>query len=273
MLSQVFSPPMFDKIVRGDDFSDFIYKINNYYSEHTELSNKEIIVKLYTDLILKYRCEYIYKNQLFNQIVEEHGLEDTLTLNELKIATSKADLTLLNGVIRVYEIKTELDGLFKLEKQLNDYQKFADKVYIVTNEPFSLKLLSIYRNSNIGIIVFAKNNKLSILKDAHENDKYFDFSTIFKILRKKEYLDLVQYNFNYIPNVSNTKIFRTCYDLLSTVDILKFQKQVLDILKNRKLESIENLKSNNTPYELKHICNSLNFNEFEYQKLYNFLDK
>ena len=99
----------------------------------------------------------------------------------------------------------------------------------------------------------------------------FEFDTIFKILRKQEYLDLVFDNYEFIPDVPNTKIFRVCYELLGKIDIVDFQKQVLSKLKERKLQNPVLLKSTNTPKELKHICNTLDFSEQEYQKLYNFL--
>ena len=99
----------------------------------------------------------------------------------------------------------------------------------------------------------------------------FEFDTIFKILRKQEYLELVFDNYKFIPDVPNTKIFKASYELLAKMDIVDFQKQVLSKLKERKLLNPDLLKSRNTPKELKHICNTLDFNEQEYQKLYNFL--
>ncbi len=271
ILSKVFSPPIFQKIVREEDFIPFEKKITKYFFENSCNSNLDIIKTLYKFLQKQYRCEYIYKNNLFINIIEEHGLKDTLTINELKVGISKADLVLLNGSIRIYEIKTELDGLSKLSKQLNDYQKFANKVYIVTDEKYAKKLMLEYCDTNIGIIVFNDKNKLETIKDSCDNSSLFEFDTIFKILRKQEYLDLVVDNFGLIPPVSNTKIFKTCYEMLSTIDIIDFQNQVLNKLKSRKLAEPELLKSSKTPIELKHICNSLDFSKQEYQKLYNFL--
>ncbi len=271
VLSQIFSPPMFQKIVREDDFALFQRQTDRYFNTTSYNSNLDIIKSLYKSLQKKYRCEYIYKNNLFIEIFKKEKLATTLMLNELKIGASKADLVLLNGSIRIYEIKTELDGLGKLSKQLNDYQKFADKVYVVTDEKFAEKIKVEYVDTNIGIIVLDTKNKLQTIKEAEKDSSLFDFDTIFKILRKQEYLDLVKDNFGFIPDVPNTKIFRACYELLESKDLVEFQKQVLNKLKERKLLNPDLLKSSKTPRELKHICNSLDFNEQEYHKLYNFL--
>ena len=273
ILSQIFSPSMFEKIIRGQDTLSFIKKINKHFqSQKINHTNLEIIKVVYKALQKDYRCEYIYKNNLLLDIIKRYRLDNTLTLNELKIGSSKADLVMLNGVIRIFEIKTELDGFSKLSKQISDYQKFADEVYVVTDEKYAQKIKIEYANTNVGIIVFNKNNKLIDEKKASNNDENLDFKTIFKILRKQEYLDLVKSEFGFIPNVPNTKIFKVCYEMLSQkMSVKQFQEKVLLILKKRKLHSPNLLISKKTPKELRYICNSLNLKEKEYKYLYSFL--
>lgn len=271
-LSQILSPSMFRNIVRKGDLVLFEKQTSKYLNTTSNDTNLDIIRTIYKTLNKEYRCEYIYKNNLLLHIIKTYGLKKSLTFNEFRIGASLADLVMLNGIVKIYEIKTELDNLEKLEKQIIDYKKFADEVYIVTDDKYAEKLLIKYNNTDIGIIILNSNNKLEIVKEAEISDLSFDFETIFKILRKQEYLDLISDNFGYIPDVPNTKVFSTCYDLLSKKDIKDFQKQVLGKLKERKLKSPNLLKSKKTPLELKHICNSLDFNDSEYQKLYNFLE-
>jgi hypothetical protein len=271
VLSQIFSLPMFQKIVRENDTVLFENQTTKYFNASSYSTNLDIIKSLYKTLQKQYRCEYVYKNNLVQKLIKEHSLKTTLILNELKISASKADLVMLNGAVRIFEIKTELDDFTKLSKQLADYQKFADEVSIVTDEKSAEKLKVEYADTNIGIIVLDTKNNLQTIKEVSNNTALFEFDTIFKILRKQEYLDLVTDNFGDVPDVPNTLIFKACYELLSSIDIIDFQKQVLNKLKERKLQNPDLLKSSNTPKELKHICNSLDFNENEYHKLYNFL--
>ena len=273
ILSQIFSPPMFHKIIREDDMSSLQKKIDKYLNiknQHYK-NNADIIKKIYAHLSDDYPCEYIYKNTLFLDIIEKYGLEDTVVLNEFRVGASKADLTMLNGEIKIYEIKTELDDLSKLSKQLTDYQKIADKVYIVTSPKFLDKLSSQYKNSNIGICVLQNKEGIKEEKAAQSNSFYFDFSTIFKTLRKPEYLSLVQEFFGEVPDVPNTKIFRFCYDLLSKIAIEDFQKRVMKKLKEREISQHTLLISRKVPKELSYICNSLDLNKEEYEKMFNFL--
>lgn len=272
-LSQIFTPSNFKKVVREKDFSLFERKISKHYVKHNANNNLQLIKNLYSHLQTNYRCEYFFKNKLFNKILKQYSLTTTTVFNEFKIGNSKADIMLLNGCIKIFEIKTELDDLTKLKKQINDYQKIAEIINIVTDSKFVNKLLLEYNNTDIGIIEFTDKNSLKIHKKARENCGAFEFDTMFKLLHKKEYLYLVKKNFNFIPDVPNTKTFRVCYELLQSVDIVDFQKQVLMILKKRNIECPDLLKSNDTPNELKHICYTLDFNSNEYDQLFNFLNQ
>ena len=208
VLSQIFSLPMFQKIVRENDTVLFENQTTKYFNASSYSTNLDIIKSLYKTLQKQYRCEYVYKNNLVQKLIKEHSLKTTLILNELKISASKADLVMLNGAVRIFEIKTELDDFTKLSKQLADYQKFADEVSIVTDEKSAEKLKVEYADTNIGIIVLDTKNNLQTIKEVSNNTALFEFDTIFKILRKQEYLDLVTDNFGDVPDVPNTLISR-----------------------------------------------------------------
>ena len=271
VLSKIFSTSMFQNVVRKDNIELFKKQTSKYLKPASYKTNLEIIKTLYKTLQQHYRCEYVYKNNLVQKLIKEHSLKTTRIINELKIGDSKADLVMLNGTVRIYEIKTALDDFSKLSKQLANYQKFADEVNIVTDKKNAEKLKVEYADTNIGIMVLDPANKLQTIKVSSNNTAFFEFDTIFKILRKQEYIELVDDNFGYIPEVPNTLIFKVCYQLLAGIDIIDFQKQVLNKIKKRTLQQPDLLKSSNTPIELKHICNTLDFNEQEYHKLYNFL--
>lgn len=273
VLSQIFSPAYFNKLIRDNNYSVFEKKISKYYSNHTAESNNQLIKHLYSDLQNNYRCEYFFKNKLFNKILKKYSLSTTTAFNEFKVGNSKADLVLLNGCIKIFEIKTELDDLTKLKKQIVDYQKIADEVNIVTDSKFIEKLLLEYKDSCIGIIELTNKNSLKTHQKAKRTTAYYEFDSLFKILHKKEYLYLVKRNFNFVPDVPNTKIFRVCYELLNSIEIIEFQKQVLTILKKRNIECHDLLLSEETPSELKYICYTLDFNDHEYNKLFNFLNR
>lgn len=270
-LSQLFSTSQFEKIVRNNDRKYIQKKISKHFSDNK--TYKKILSFLYSELKDKYRNEYLYKNALLNELLlKKYRLTTTTVLNEFTIGSSIADFILLNGEARIYEIKTDLDSLDKLDKQLNDYIQFANKVYVVTSSKHVNKLLTKYDNTTIGIIEFTDRNTFKEHRAAANNARYFSHTTIFKTLRKDEYLDVVKTEFGFVPDVPNTLIFRECLEMIKTLDVSYFQVLAFNKLKKRNIKCPELLVDEKTPYELKHICYTLNLNEDEYADFYNFLN-
>jgi hypothetical protein len=194
-----------------------------------------------------------------------------IALNEFNIANSVADFLLLNGSAHLYEIKTEYDDFDKLDKQIADYQKFADTVSIVTSPKNSYKLLEKYTGTSVGVIEL-KNKSLKTLKAASINASHLDHETIFKTLHKKEYLSIVKYFFDYTPRVPNTLLFRESLSLIKRIDVRLFQKVAIDTLKLRTLNCPDILRSDDVPEELKYICFALNLSQKDYLVLFSFLN-
>ncbi len=273
-LSHIFTPANFNRIVRKNDSANTLARINKHLHLSDSTNNLDIIKFIYKELSAKYKSEYLYKNALLNKLLlGKYSVNTTTVLNEFKIGKSIADFVLLNGNAKVFEIKTEYDSLIKLNKQLNDYIQFANEVYIVTGTKFVNKLLSDYNNTSIGIIEFTEHNTLKELQPAKKNNLAFNHKTIFNTLRKKEYLEIIQTHYNYIPDVPNTKIYGESLKLAKEIDIIDFQKMAYQKLRNRKLKESKELVSDRTPYELKHICYSLNLSANEYQYLNHFLNQ
>lgn len=272
-LSQIFTPANFHQVVREQDIQATKGRIIRHVSiDSPNIKYGKVLKRLYKDLQNEYCNEYFFKNNLFNKyFLEQYSLKTTSVFNEFKICGSIADFVLLNGTARIFEIKTNLDGLDKLQKQLDDYQKFAEFVYIVTSSKYLSKILTNYANTNIGIIEFTSNNVFKEHKQAESNKRFFSTATIFKSLRKSEYLDIIKTHFGFVPNVPNTRIFKACLSLVNTIDKVEFQRMAVNQLKKRKIQCPELLASKKTPYELKQICYNLDFSQQEYKTLHKFL--
>ena len=273
-LSQIISPSNFKKIVREGDYYSTFYKIKKYTTITDSTTNLDAINAIYNSLLKNYKNEYVYKNILINKLLlKKYSLKNTIALNEFNIGKSIADFVLLNGEARVYEIKTELDNLEKLNKQIVDYCKFGDKVYIVTSSKHINKLIELYDNSTIGLIELTSRNALKTIKEAKSNVSSFNYETLFKTLRKQEYLEIIEEYFNFVPEVSNTRIFKECLALAKKIEVTLFQKLVVNKLKYRNISNPKKIQEKATPESLKHICYTLDFSKSEYEKLNSFLNK
>jgi hypothetical protein len=273
-LSQIFSTANFNKIVRKKDYVNTFERIRKHTTFSNSITNLELLDNVYNELLESYRSEYVYKNALINKkLIKKYSLKSTIALNEFKIGNSIADFVLLNGTARVFEIKTELDGLDKLEKQISDYYSFATEVYIVASSKHIEKLIELYKETKVGIIELTKKNSLKEIKPASSNIDLLDHSAIFKSLRKNEYINVLKANSFQIPKVPNTLIFKECLNLSKDIDIVDFQKSAIKVLKKRNIKNPDLLKDNRVPNYLKHICYSLNLSKPEYEELNSFLNK
>lgn len=273
-LSQIISPSNFKKIVREDDYYSTFYKLKKHITVSDSTSNLDVINVIYDSLLKNYKNEYVYKNILTNKLLlKKYSLKNTIALNEFNIGKSIADFVLFNGEARVYEIKTELDNLEKLDKQIADYCQFGDKVYIVTSSKHVNKLIELYESSTIGIVELTSRNALKTIKEATSNVSSFNYETLFKTLRKPEYLEIIDEYFNFVPEVSNTRIFKECLALAKNIEVTLFQKMVVNKLKSRNISNPKKIQEKAIPESLKHICYTLDFSKNEYEKLYSFLNK
>ncbi|MFD2827204.1 sce7726 family protein [Leeuwenhoekiella polynyae] len=273
-ISQIFTAPSFRKILIDNDYNVMDDRVSKFLSKEGHYNREEVLHFLYKFLYKNYRSEYFYKNTLLNKILlGKYSTNTSTAFDEFKIGFSIADFVLLNGEAKVYEVKTELDSLDKLDKQLSDYSKFADKIHIVTNVKFLPELIDKYRGTKVGLIELTERNTLRTVLEAKPNYEEFDHETIFKTLRKKEYLSITQSTFGYVPDVPNTLIFQSCLELLKKLPVRDFQRRVVKELKKRKLRCPNKLTSKSTPYELKYLCHSLDLEEKQYDDLQVFLNQ
>jgi hypothetical protein len=274
ILSKILTPASFKKIIFEDDKNFFTKRIKKYRGEldiANHITNRDVINKLYTFLTNHYRLEFLYKNILFNKLLEDKKLSGTTVLNELRIGNSIADSVFINGEPVLYEIKTELDTPQKLSSQLNDYQKAFPKIFIVTHESNYYRYYQIIKNTKVGLIYLSKDNQLITHKLAENSLDELDHTVLFKLMRKKEYSSLITKISGVLPDVPNTLFFKTCLEFSKAVSIQIFYKLVFEELKCRKAVNGEYISHDNTPAELRYICYHLNFDETAYQKLHRFL--
>src|SRR5579863_6677283 len=81
-------------------------------------------------LLEQFKGESTLKARLVQQFVNE----EVIAAFEIKVNNSRADFLTINGDTRSFEIKSELDNLQKLPKQIGDYQQVFDYNYVVIDE-------------------------------------------------------------------------------------------------------------------------------------------
>lgn len=242
----------------------------NKFLDIGEEKNQILIKKLYEYMGKNYRNEYFYQNTLLNKLLlGKHSLNTTTALTQIPIAKSKADFILINGKAVVYEIKTELDTFERLKTQLKDYYKAFDHVCVVTCENNYKKLEKLLENTPVGIYILTNRNTLKFKKEPIKNIEKLEHKSIFKILHKKEYENILLEYFQYLPNTTPVFYYRECYNLFSKIPLEEAYNIFLKQLKNRnKIKKDDFIK---VPYELKSLLYFYNPSNEDYLKLDKFL--
>lgn len=233
-LNKIFTVPYLDSIQHSKHFQSIL-------SSKTILSSKSyksVITDLYQELQDTHRNEYFYKNELLNSLlIQNRKISSCSALTELPVAKSKTDMIFVdeNDVGIVYEIKTELDTLNRLESQIQDYYKAFPYIYVVTSSNHLHQLEQALEETSVGIIELTGDRKFVHRKEATCNTNNLSHDVLFRILRKKEFESIVLKYFKELPDVSDFVYYRTCFGLLENLDIVLFQKEVMSCLRKRNL--------------------------------------
>ena len=265
--SSVFTRKVFGDIIAFHDFSHLNWLYMTYDQHQKEIvSYFDYLIYLYKSIAKFYRCEYVYKNEIINQLLlKTYGIQNTIAFNEFRIGNSIVDFAMMNGESKAFEIKTQFDTSKRLFKQMEDYKKVFNKCYIVVASEETGYYERIVEPT-IGIIELYTDRgriKLHEYRPAVKNLE-LDSDILMQCLRTQEYKNIVFSYDGAIPNVSEYEMYDACKERIRQIPSLKLNELFLEEIKRRK--NVTN-KLKEVPMELRQICLSLNLSEKERSEL------
>lgn len=191
------------------------------------------------------RNEYVYRSALVhNVLLGRHSLRTASMLTEFRIGSSKADMIILNGTGTVYEIKSDLDSLARLKGQIDNYRKAFSKIYVIAGAAHIEDVLE-KTSEDIGVLSLIRWNRISIVRDAKENNDYICPVTIFDSLRINEAEDILKQLGIECPILPNTLLRSALRSIFEDLEPLEVQQCMIKTLKRtRNLSPLSNLISN-----------------------------
>lgn len=273
MINKIFTVPYFDRMISENSVPESFSKCVKRYIKTEEATIGEAISEIYHFMDCEYRNEYYYKNTILNQLlIKKHDLYNTAALTELPIGDSKADFIMINGRGVVYEIKTDLDNLLRLENQIKDYYKVFSYVYVVVGNKQLPRVKEFLKDQKVGIYELTASGKLICRKKALCNKENLSYEAMFQVLRKAEFESILLKHFHELPEVNSFQYYRECQKWLERVNIITLQKDVMRCLKARTLMLVENKLEEKVPYELRfyaYFSKRINSNYQEIDTLWN----
>ena len=136
---------------------------NSFEKIQENKSNLEIRKGINDFIKSNYLNETVIKSLFIKNVVFKQKL--STCIYEFPVGSSRVDLCCVRGKqgkSTGYEIKTDLDNLNRLHKQLDDYRSIFDEIYVICSEKKLDSIIQLIDNS-IGIYLFKinKNNKVS----------------------------------------------------------------------------------------------------------------
>lgn len=236
-LATIFSNRTIEELVKNN-FSETLERVlkeTNFISYiDSGDTYRDVFEKVFQYLTQNYRNEYIYKNCIANKrLLHRYHSSSATLLSELRVGASKADIVILNGTSSVYEIKTELDSLDRLNSQIESYKQIFDQIFVVTFAGKIDELLS-WLPSNIGILELTKKNVFRLHRKAVSNIAHVNPSLIFDVFRKDEYIDILKSYFKLdITNMPNTKVRGYAKSIFAKLEAEKAHQIMVKYLKRR----------------------------------------
>lgn len=248
-------------------------KDSGYKPQLVKPTFRRLFEDVYRLLENLYRCEYIYKNSIANSLLlERHSLVESTLLSELTIEDCRADLIIINGEATAYEIKTELDSLVRLPKQIENYLRMFSRVYVVASDTHLPKLEG-FVPEYIGIISLGEDSSLTTVRRATDNYEFINPGTIFDALRRAEYCNIIKEEFGFVPDVPNTRIYSECRDLFCQLKPSTAYKRMISALRTRNSSSFFRSLVHSMPYSLRMACFQSSLTKRQWRKLQKSLDQ
>lgn len=268
MINKIFTVPYIDRAISENNALESFSKCIKRYIKTEGATVGEAISKIYHFMDREYRNEYYYKNTILNRLlIGKHDLYNTAALTELPIGDSKADFIMINGRGVVYEIKTDLDNLLRLENQINDYYKVFSYVYVVVGNKQLSHVKKMMRDQKVGIYEMTENGKILCRKKALCNRENLSYKAMFQVLRKAEFESVLLKHFHKLPEVNSFQYYRECLKCLERLNIITLQKEVMKCLKARTLLLVENKLEEKVPYELRFYAYFSKKMDFDYYRI------
>lgn len=271
VLNRFFTQHVFNDLIINDMNNIYNAIVSRYIGDMDNSTNIEVISKIYKYMSKCYRNEYFYQNTMLNKLLlGRHSIRTTTALTQIPIAKSKADFILINGKAIVYEIKTELDNFERLNSQINDYYKGFNYVSVITGKNNIDKLTNLLGDSTVGIMVLTERNTLGIIKEPVENNTHLEYKTIFNILHRTEFEDILLSYYGELPISTPVFYYDECLKMFSEIPMSKLYLLSIKQLKKRNKVIEEYFKL--VPYELKSLFYFNKLNKGDYEKLFAFLE-
>lgn len=233
--------------------------------------------RAYDQLLESYRCEYVFKNAITNNILlKNHSLTATgpdgaRMLTEFWVDDVRADLAVINGTSSVYEVKTSLDTLNRLAQQVAGYSRLFDRIHVVTVDSMAEAVLQ-QVPAHVGVMVLDPQGELLQRRAASSNKAQADVALIFRSMRALEVLQICREMSGQPLDVPNGRRAQVCWEIFKTLSPDQAHDAMVKALRGRQIHAAHLDLIDAVPQSLKHLSVAKAMNVAQYRSIRTRLD-
>jgi|GEM_PF-1289251 len=210
-------------------------------------------------LCTHHRYEYVYKSLLFKRIIlGAHSTRTASMLQEFRLGSSKVDAFVVNGICTSYEVKTEFDNFDRLERQVDDYLKYSDEVYVIGAKS-NAEALARRLPELVGVKYLNRKGYFSTVRSAVRLSPVYSAQTAASLLTASELKRIARKFTSDVDDWPNTEVVRSSRDVLENINSEQTKHLVLNELRNRGVRKSEFLDS--IPFMLSGKISQLNLSK------------
>lgn len=228
-----------------------VSNLNYILLRHTSIVNQKALTKLalphinlltdfntlYQYLEHNYRNEYVFKNEMLNQLVINKGFDTTSALRELQISDCIADFAVANNKqFEIFEIKTGLDSLARLSNQLTNYYQAFKYVSVMMAPQYYPSIKTYLSTSDTGLYILHDNDLIETIQKPQPHVDQLTYQSIFSILRKQEYEAIIYKYYHHLSHADDMHYYRDSYHMITQLPLLDLQNELETQLKLRYLQ-------------------------------------
>lgn len=219
----------------------------------------------------EFRDEYVYRNALTQKVLlGRHSLRTAAMLSEFRVGSNKADVVILNGSSTVYEIKSERDGLRRLQSQLSAYRDVFAAVNVFCAE-CHVDIVRELSDIDVGVLVLNRNFSIREVRRCLSQPSRVKSSALFECLQQNEAIAILRTLGIDIPALPNTLMHAALKEIFAKIDGAKVHAAAVTTL--RRTRSLQYLSSmlNDLPESLRGVALSIRISSLEQDRIINAL--
>lgn len=151
-------------------------------------------------------------------------------LNEFRVGECKADLAILNGTAKVYELKSERDSLSRLERQVTTYANVFAQVNVIAAESHIDAVIASVPG-DVGILLLNGRQQIRTLRKPADRPERTSPTAIFDSIRTNEARMILSSQGVSVPRVPNTELNDVLRQLFVKLDPCTAHEGMVRVLK------------------------------------------